>query len=305
MQRNSKWIALLSLLCLLVSYRPVSRCWADDAKPSVSQNQIEATLVNVDKYAVYIPNLVFYWDPGMSKQKIAALTRVAGKLMNKQAVITYSSTGDLNLDRRPLVVDIAPVSQPQRWTGVDTDFKEPTPRTSRSEAAPVAPSPAPEATPFSRQQPAAASPPKSAVEEVPHRGAISRGDLITNEQVTGFIETYLAATEMKDVNRVLSYYADEVDYYSKGVVNKDYIRRDKLYYFRNWDRITCLVDGEIQLSDTDRDDIKIAEFKSYYSVENSRKSITGRAENTLTLQRINNRLQIIDEKQEIIDRELQ
>jgi hypothetical protein len=254
---------------------------------------------------VYIPNLVFYWDPGMSKQKVAALTSMAGKLMNKQAIITYAATGDLNLDRRPLVVDIAPVSQAHRWTGADNDSKEPLPRTSRSEVTPVAPSPAPAATPFSREQPAVASPRKSAVEEAPHRGASSRGHLITNEEVTGFIETYLAATEMKDVHRVLSYYADQVDYYSKGVVNKDYIRRDKLYYFKNWDRITCLVDGDIHLRDTDRDDTKIAEFKSYYSVENARKSITGRAENTLTLQKINNRLQIIDEKQRILDRELQ
>jgi len=126
---------------------------------------------------------------------------------------------------------------------------------------------------------------------------------ISNAEVTGFIETYLAATEMKDVQRVLSYYADQVDYYAKGSVSKDYIRKDKIYYFRNWDRISCLVDGDIHLIDTGRDDIKIAEFKSYFAVENSRRSITGRAENTLKVQRINNRLQIIDEKQKIIGRD--
>jgi hypothetical protein len=290
-------LCLAGLLCTL------SHCMAEEAKPSGSQNQMEATIINVDKYAVYVPNLVFYWDPQMTKQKIAALTSAAERLINKQATIHYSAVGDLTVDRRPLIVDIMPARGQLQRSPSEKPLKE------ASQAAPGIETPPPR-SPLAPEEPRTnrdvqpIQPARRPASEEDPRVAVTPAlRSISNAEVTGFIETYLAATEMKDVQRVLSYYADQVDYYAKGSVSKDYIRKDKIYYFRNWDRISCLVDGDIHLIDTGRDDIKIAEFKSYFAVENSRRSITGRAENTLKVQRINNRLQIIDEKQKIIGRD--
>jgi hypothetical protein len=290
--------------CLVAFLCSLSNVAADESRPSGSPKQIEATIINVDKYAVYVPNLVFYWDPKMNKQQLAVLTRAAERLINKQATIHYSAFGDLTLDRRPLIVDIMPSRGPLQRTPAENPPKEP------AQATPGNGSP-PQLSPFVEEEPQTSrdippvQPAHRPVPEMESRVAATPGlRSISNAEVTGFIETYLAATEMKDVNRVLSYYADQVDYYSKGLVSKDYIRKDKIYYFRNWDRISCLVDGEIHLIDTDRADIKVAEFKSYFAVENSRRSISGRAENILKVQRINNHLQIIDEKQKVIGREL-
>ena len=57
--------------------------FAADASPARTEKQIETTVVHVDKYGVYAPNLIFYWDPGMNKQKVATLTGMAEQLRNK------------------------------------------------------------------------------------------------------------------------------------------------------------------------------------------------------------------------------
>ena len=51
-------------------------------------------------------------------------------------------------------------------------------------------------------------------------------------------ERVRSATESHDVAALLENYADEVRYFSKGVVGRDFILKDKQAYFRSWPSIT-------------------------------------------------------------------
>ena len=86
-------------------------------------------------------------------------------------------------------------------------------------------------------------------------------------------------------------------------MNKDFIRKDKGYYFRNWDRISSSIDGDIVLIVIDQPDLRIAKFNSRFLVENAKSKVAGRAENVWKIQKVGNELKIVDEKQKIIERD--
>lgn len=272
------------------------------AETSRTEHQVEVTIVHVDKYAVYAPNLIFYLDPAMNRQKIGALTAMAERLRNKKALITYSTESDLSRDKRPLLVAIAVPPRETPSAGVP----------SRSEPPPGEPTP-PEG---------AAGPARRAEEPIVERtpGAVARapqpeepprtfgpgpdaGVPISKTDIVSFIYRCMDAVQDKDLNRSLACYADEVDYYSKGLVNRDFIRKDKGYYFRNWDRISASVEGDVVVIIIDQPDLRIAKFISTFEVENSKGTVRGKAENVWKIQRFAQGLKIVDEKQRILARE--
>src|SRR5208337_182099 len=81
-------------------------CFAAGSEPAGNVGQIEAVVIHVDEWAVYVPNMIFYFDTQMDKRKIETFKRVANQLRNKKALITYSSTGDPSKDQRLLLSDI-------------------------------------------------------------------------------------------------------------------------------------------------------------------------------------------------------
>lgn len=97
------------VLCLLIGYLGPAVCHAADSEPAGNEGQIEAKVIQVDNWAVYVPNQVFYFDTNMDRSKIDALKRMANHLRNKKALITYS--GDLGKDKHPMLSDIAPAVQ--------------------------------------------------------------------------------------------------------------------------------------------------------------------------------------------------
>ena len=86
-------------------------CFAAGSEPAGNTGQIEAVVIQVDEWAVYVPNLIFYFDTQMDKRKIETLKRVANQLRNKKALITYSSTGDLSKDKHILLSDIVSAAE--------------------------------------------------------------------------------------------------------------------------------------------------------------------------------------------------
>jgi len=86
-------------------------CHAAGSEPAGKEGQIEAVVIHVDEWAVYVPNQIFYFDAHMGKSKIETLKRVANQLRNKKALITYSSTGDLSKDKHAVLTDIVPAGE--------------------------------------------------------------------------------------------------------------------------------------------------------------------------------------------------
>jgi hypothetical protein len=126
---------------------------------------------------------------------------------------------------------------------------------------------------------------------------------ISRTEMAQFVHQCIDAAQSKDIERSLGCYGEQVDYYSKGIVNKDFIRKDKGYYFKNWDRISSSIDGGIVLIVIDQPDLRIAKFNSRFQVENAKSKVSGRAENIWKIQKVGNELKIVDEKQKIIERD--
>ncbi len=343
---------LLLLLCAPLAFA-VGASYAQDSKASKTQGETEITVIHVDKYGIYGPSVIFYWDPAMSKQKVDALMKAAEKLRNKKAIVAYSSSGDLKTDKRPLVVDLpsrrdeveyasgasaareeaAKKAQPEeKTTRVVEDAVKPAAKTASPKEEPAqtnkdaAPDDLrlkdysqkrlynegkPPSTPVKEDlqksdQVAVVKepqPPKPPVKNVEPKSEPSDPGAMTREEIAGMIRRILKYNEMKDLDSIMSFYADQVNYYERGLVNKDYIRKDMGYYFRNWDRINTALDGDVTLIVTDQHDMRIVKYYSVYYVENSKKAIRGKTENVWKIQKMNNGLKIVDIKQRIVSSE--
>ena len=120
-------------------------------------------------------------------------------------------------------------------------------------------------------------------------------------QTEKILEDYLTAVENRNVDSVISFYGNEVDYFKSGVVNKEFIRQDKSSYFKRWTMIKTTLMGEPQIN-LQGDDIVSVTFGTNWIVQNDKKTIQGTADNTWRLRKTGEGLKIIDEKQTVTSR---
>jgi hypothetical protein len=126
---------------------------------------------------------------------------------------------------------------------------------------------------------------------------------ISKKEVFDLIQDMFQCAAHGDIDGVLKYYADKVNYFAKGVVDKDFIRRDKEYYYKRWPKVIYTLDGDIEYGTSYEPNTIIVKFTMDYYVSNNNKSIQGKAFNVLNINKLDGKLQIIDEKQRIISRE--
>ena len=124
-------------------------------------------------------------------------------------------------------------------------------------------------------------------------------------EIRNFIENHVRATEGADINTLLDDYAEEVDYYSAGVVSKDFIRKDREYFNKRWPKRTYTIIGEVQTANTSYEDEKTVQFTYDYYVQRENKSMRGTAKNSFRVKKIGNVLKVIGENQEVVKRENQ
>ena len=323
MKRSRASFAATSWL-ILVAWLSPAPCAVATGKEKVvrAQGQMDAKIIHVDKWGVYVPNTVFYWDTELGKQKLATLTATAERLRNKLATIVYTTQSDIDKDKRPLIVDITPVAEqptmaaadqkpgtdngksisgfdegpkvypldlPQEEASTydaetDEDTSDAADETDSSSLA-LADRTGTGPIPLVREK-APESPPSSVV--------------INKRELQMLVEHVLHLTEKKSLEALLYYYGDQVNYYGRGEVTKEYIRKDMGYYFKNWDSIACSLVSDVVVVDTDRSDTKILRFTSRYAVENARKSLSGQTDNMWKVRKTPTGLKVIDQKQSIL-----
>ncbi len=293
---------ILVSLCLMAGF--VCRggfCFAAGPAPAGNTGQLEAVVIQVDEWAVYAPNLVFYFDTQMDKRKIETLKRAANQLRNKKALITYSSTEGPGSDKRLLLSDIVSAAdkpspeKPVREAAMPSGEaqREPARKLSEEKVFPA------EIVPVEPKAPPGQADP----EEVNQGRKTGQSDAITTEEVSAFVRRLLYLNDRKDLQAATPFYADKVDYYDRGIVSRDKVLQDMRYYFRNWAEIDTRLDGDVLMTGFEPE-VRIVKFVSSFSVKNEKKSITGKTENIWKLQRINGELRLIDVKQKILEREL-
>ncbi|MGA2225415.1 MAG: hypothetical protein ABSH41_13350, partial [Syntrophobacteraceae bacterium] len=74
---NVKTKTISMALFLLIGFFCQGVCRSAGSEPAQNEGQIEAVVIHVDEWAVYVPNLIFYFDTQMDKRKIETLKKVA------------------------------------------------------------------------------------------------------------------------------------------------------------------------------------------------------------------------------------
>jgi predicted aspartyl protease len=122
------------------------------------------------------------------------------------------------------------------------------------------------------------------------------------DAMKSFIYDYLRANENKEMDKVLSFYGDTVDYYSKGMVLRSYIRQDKETYFKFCRKLSYTLADDLRIVNLGDPEKITLTFTYSFLIESSKKNISGTAKNTWEIEKFNSNPKIIAEKQIVIDR---
>lgn len=275
---------------------------------SLNQGQIEGTVVHVDKLGVYIPNYIFYWDSNMGKQNMEALTKAAEKLRNSRAIITYSSKADLSTDKRPLLVDIIPADELTKRVTLGDSFGQQSGEDGQDGNGAASQyfqdenGEEPDDTDGEEDYVVYSTTPGRVYNNDPPWAQEEVIKPVGRDEALRLVTRCLGANNRKDMDSALACYGKKVEYYDSGLVDRDFIRKDKILYFSNWDRIEFALDSDVTLIVTDQQDIRIAKFEAAFAVANKNRAIRGRVENVWKIKRINDELKIVGEKQRILVR---
>lgn len=127
-----------------------------------------------------------------------------------------------------------------------------------------------------------------------------QGHVNPDSELLAFADNFCRVVGTRNVNLILSYYDDRVDYYAKGFVGKSFIRKDKESYFKHWTTVISKIDGKPKILEGPDTNTRIIQFRSDFLVENEKKTVTGKANNALTLRRVDGRWKIVGEKQQTL-----
>lgn len=121
--------------------------------------------------------------------------------------------------------------------------------------------------------------------------------------VQEFIQSRLNIEASHNLDRILGNYAARVNYWDNGVVDQDFIRKDKATYFERWPVTREEIEGPINV--TRSGDDWIARFKTRFRVENPAKGVViqGIQEATYTLQFSDGAFKIAGENGQVLEKQ--
>jgi Putative peptidoglycan binding domain len=129
----------------------------------------------------------------------------------------------------------------------------------------------------------------------------------TREQIPGasqiqdFVAGFVVAGISEDVEAELQFYAEKADYYDRGLVSKDFIRKDISRYNQKWPIRRYWLDGDISiLNGLEADPIEVR-YQIRYSVRNQQKESNGTAIKTLRLKKAEHGLEITSVREETLN----
>ncbi|MEF3697806.1 LysM peptidoglycan-binding domain-containing protein, partial [Desulfolutivibrio sp.] len=95
--------------------------------------------------------------------------------------------------------------------------------------------------------------------------------------MTAFVEGFFAKSSAAAPDELLALYADEVDFYKKGVVKKDFVLEDKVRYFERWPRRSYTLSGTPKATPVPGTKRTRIEAPARYQVKSGDKSASGEA----------------------------
>ncbi len=130
---------------------------------------------------------------------------------------------------------------------------------------------------------------------------------IQQAEVETLIGRYFAANEQANVELLLTFYTEWVDYYNWGSVRQSAIRDDKRAFFNRWPQVRYALAGPVELFDTNKSNEKHVIFDITFIAynpdhEDGMRTSSGKAKQEWRLRREPDGLKIVFEKQTIYTR---
>ncbi len=128
----------------------------------------------------------------------------------------------------------------------------------------------------------------------------------TQEKIGDFIQRVFSAFNQGNVDTILNCcYAQKVNYFKFGWVDKEFVQKDMLNYFKKWPYRKYTFQNDVKILSTSQLNEKAVKFRFDFFVHNPHrqkwpKMISGEAEATWKLRRIGIELQIFDLKEKIL-----
>ena len=112
--------------------------------------------------------------------------------------------------------------------------------------------------------------------DIPQNDAAA-SDAAPATALAGFVETFFKKSGAAEPDELLTLYADEVDFYKKGVVKKDFVREDKIRYFERWPKRTYTPSAAPTVTPVPGTDRVRIDAPVRYQVKSGDKSASGEA----------------------------
>lgn len=164
--------------------------------------------------------------------------------------------------------------------------------------------------PASADEPVAAAPPvpmKASAAPAPQPVAADatvelsapEANAITQAAAETFIAEFVAAANAGNVDLMLPFYADRVDYFGRGSVGREVIRDDKQTYYRRWPRVKLTLAGDPAVVEGQTAGTSLVTFTSTYEVESPAREAraSGTVQTTFVVAVIDGALKVIDHKE--------
>ena len=137
----------------------------------------------------------------------------------------------------------------------------------------------------------------------PAEDNLSREDAV-RLNLSAFVEAFInAGGSHSNPLAELPFYADNVDYFQHGVVDREFIMQDIQKYVRRWTSRRYWVDGEIRIEIVDKQqEVAKATFRLQFATQNAKKTVTGICDDVLLISHAASRPNIIVIKSKLVSR---
>jgi peptidoglycan hydrolase-like protein with peptidoglycan-binding domain len=218
---------------------------------------------------------------------------VRGAIRRYQERKGFPATGDLNAETLRSLAVVATGDASEEWpegTVMKSDAARQIAEADRKvleelnteDAGPPEPGPEPAAAKPEAIAPHTSDPPPDVPTKAPDPLALgpeSSGSIPADlaEQTRAFVRDYLSACTTNSLNAELQFYADRVNYFDHGSVDRAFIAKDVQRFYERWpQRQYDLLDFKITKARGEERDVS---FRIAFRYKNSRQSVAGRTQN--------------------------
>lgn len=122
-------------------------------------------------------------------------------------------------------------------------------------------------------------------------------------EIDKFVEEHLRKSVNADISGMIADYADRVDYYENGIVDRSFIARDRQTFAAGWPSVKILQVGAVRIHDTASGDRATISFDYRFDARNGKGIHSlGDAANTWILDTSDGGMKIVSEKQNVTNR---